>query len=116
MSAGARPDHGTSRPAPDSQAFAGVSVWVEVLLRKYLYAIPTNRLCTDLKTLGVPMALGTVTGGLKKLAPLFEPLQAALLERHLGERLFHGDETRWKVFQEVAGKIGYRWYLWLIII
>jgi transposase len=89
----------------------GVSVWVEVLLRKYLYAIPTNRLCADLSNLGVHMALGTLTGGLEKLAPLFEPLQAALLERHLTERLFHGDETRWKVFQAIAGKVGHRWYL-----
>jgi len=91
----------------------GISVWVEVLLRKYLYAIPTNRLCADLSNLGVPMALGTLTGGLEKLAPLFEPVQAALLERHLTERLFHGDETRWKVFQAIAGKVGHRWYLWL---
>jgi transposase len=105
----------TAPPAPRllPKSSLGVSVWVEVLLRKYLHAIPTNRLCADLNNLGVPMALGTLTGGLKKLAPLFGPLQAALLERHLAERLFHGDETRWKVFQEVAGKVGYRWYLWL---
>jgi transposase len=47
------------------------------------------------------------------MAPLFEPLCEALMERHLTERLFHGDETRWKVFQEVEGKVGHRWYLWL---
>jgi transposase len=91
----------------------GVSVWVEALLGKYLHATPSHRLCADLKTLGAPIALGTLTGGLKKLAPLFEPLRAALLARHLTERLFHGDETRWQVFQEVEGKIGYRRYLWL---
>lgn len=91
----------------------GVTVWVEVLLGKYLYAQPTNRLCADLKNLGAPIALGTLTGGLKALAPLFDPLGAALLEKHLAEKLFHGDETRWKVFQEIEGKIGYRWYLWL---
>jgi len=91
----------------------GITVWVEVLLRKYLYAQPTNRLCADLKNLGSPIALGTLTGGLKALAPLFDPLGTALLEKHLTEKLFHGDETRWKVFQEIEGKIGYRWYLWL---
>jgi len=105
----------TAPPAPRliPKCDQGVSVWVEVLLRKYLHAIPTNRLCADLAGLGAPIAPGTLTGGLKKLASLFEPVQAALLERHLTERLFHGDETRWKVFQEVAGKIGYRWFLWL---
>jgi transposase len=59
------------------------------------------------------MAQGTLTGGLQKLMPLFEPVRAALLEKHLTERLFHGDETGWKVFAEVAGKIGHRWFLWL---
>ena len=37
--------------------------------------------------------MGTLTGGLKKLVPLFEPLSVALLERHLTEQLFHGDES-----------------------
>ena len=105
----------TAPPAPRliPKSSLGVAVWVEVLLRNYLYAIPTNRLGADLNNLGVPMAQGTLTGGLKKLAPLFAPVQAALRARHLTEQLFHGDETRWKVFQAVAGKIGYRWMLWL---
>jgi transposase len=105
----------TASPAPRliPKSSLGVSVWVEVLLQKYQYAIPTNRLCTDLKTLGAPISQGTITGGLQKMAPLFEPLCEALMERHLTERLFHGDETCWKVFQEVEGKIGHRWYLWL---
>ena len=30
------------------------------------------------------------------------------------EKLFHGDETRWEVFEEVAGKPGHRWYLWVM--
>ena len=105
----------TAPPAPRliPKSSLGVSVWVEVLLQKYQYAIPTNRFCTDLKTLGAPISQGTLTGGLQKLAPLFEPLSEALMEQHLTERLFHGDETRWKVFEEVEGKIGHRWYLWL---
>ena len=105
----------TAPPVPRliPKSSLGVSVWVEALLGKYLHATPTHRLCADLKNLGTPIALGTLTGGLKKLTPLFVPLSAALLERHLTERLFHGDETRWQVFQEIEGKIGYRWYLWL---
>ena len=38
--------------------------------------------------------MGTLTGGLKKLAPLFEPLSAALFEKHLTERLT--DNETWK--------------------
>lgn len=109
------PDRMTAPPAPRliPKSPLGVSVWVDVLLGKYLHSIPTHRLCADLKTLGIPLAQGTLTGGLQKLLSLFEPVSAALLEKHLTQRLFHGDETGWKVFAEVAGKIGHRWYLWL---
>jgi len=68
----------TAPPAPRliPKSSLGVSIWVEVLLGKYLYATPTHRLCADLNNLGAPVAMGTLTGGLKKLAPLFEPLSA----------------------------------------
>ncbi len=39
---------------------------------------------------------------------------AALYERQMREKLFHGDETRWEVFEEVEGKTGHRWYLWVM--
>src|SRR5499427_6080114 len=48
------------------------------------------------------------------MAALFEPLMPLLRERQMGEKLFHGDETRWQVFEEVEGKTGYRWYLWVM--
>ena len=54
-----------------------------------------------------------MAGGLEPLLPLFEPLKVALLDKHLTERLFHGDETGWKVFEAVEGKVGHRWFLWL---
>ena len=31
----------------------------------------------------------------------------------MSEQLFRNDVTRWKVFAELAGKVGTRWYLWL---
>ena len=30
------------------------------------------------------------------------------------ESLFFGDETRWMVFEAIEGKVGYRWYLWIM--
>jgi transposase len=91
----------------------GISVWTEILLNKFLYAQPLNRLCTDFGYLGLPVSQGTITGGLKRLLRLFEPLVQAMLEKQMTERLFHGDETRWMVFESVEGKTGYRWYLWI---
>ena len=91
----------------------GVSVWTSVLLDKYLYSRPTHRLCQDLAHQGLAIAQGTLTGGLKKLCALFEPLVAAMYEQQMTEQRFHADETRWEVFEEVEGKVGHRWYLWI---
>jgi len=86
----------------------GVSVWTEVLLDKYLYARPTHRLLQHYASLGLAISQGTITDGLKALAPLFEPLIAALHEKQMSESLFVGDETRWMVFETVEGKSGRR--------
>jgi transposase len=91
----------------------GVSVWTMVLLDKYLYGRPTHRLCEELKHQGLPVAQGTLTDGLQRIAVLFEPVMQALHARQMREKLFHGDETRWEVFAEVEGKTGHRWYLWV---
>lgn len=37
-----------------------------------------------------------------------------MLDKHLSERLFHADETGWKVFEKIPDKAGYRGYLWLM--
>jgi transposase len=104
----------TAPPAPRliPKSPLEVSVWTEVLLDKYLYGRPTARLCQALQHQGVPLSPGTVTDGLRKITPLFEPVVQALREHQMGEKLFYGDETRWNVFAEIAGKVGHRWYLW----
>lgn len=106
----------TAPPAPRviPKSPLGVSVWTMVLLDKYLYGRPTHRLCEELQHHGVPLAQGTLTDGLQRIAVLFEPVMRALYERQMGEKLFHGDETRWEVFEEVEGKTGHRWYLWVM--
>jgi transposase len=92
----------------------GVSVWTQVLLDKYLYGRPTYRFCEALRHHGLHLSQGTLTDGLQRLAGLFEPVMPALYERQMREKLFHGDETRWEVFEEVEGKTGHRWYLWVM--
>jgi hypothetical protein len=43
---------------------------------------------------------------LQRLKGLFEPLMPVLYERQMPEKRFHGDATRWAVFEEVEGKTG----------
>src|SRR5262245_15636619 len=111
---GAHPGVVTAPPAPRvlPKSLLGVSVWVTVLLDKYLSYRPTYRLLADLRTHGLDLASGTVTDGLQRLLPLFEPLYRALAEHSRRQPLWHADETRWQVFATVEGQVGYRWYLW----
>lgn len=91
----------------------GVSIWVTILLDKYLFYRPTSRLLADWATHGLDLSPGTVTDGLKHLVPLFEPVYRAMVDRSRGQTLWHADETRWQVFAMLEGKVGYRWYLWV---
>jgi transposase len=103
-------------PAPDKvipRGTLGVSIWVEVLLDKYLFYRPTYRLLQDWATRGLDLPLGTLTDGLRRLAPLFQPVYAALVEHNRRQAHWHADETRWLVFATVEGKVGHRWVLWV---
>jgi transposase len=91
----------------------GVSIWVSLLLDKYLFYRPTYRLLADWATHDLDLSLGTITDGLKPLVPLFEPVYQALVRRSHLQSLWHADETRWLVFASIEGKVGYRWYLWV---
>lgn len=91
----------------------GLSVWTSVLLDKFLYGRPSHRLLQDLAAHGLAMSPGTLAGGLQALAPLFAPLEQALVAKLRSESHWHADETRWAVFVDVEGKVGHRWYLWV---
>jgi transposase len=95
------------------RSLLGVSVWVTVLLDKFLFYRPTYRLLEDLSTRGLPLSQGTLTDGLQRLLPLFEPLYDHLVEHSQQQTLWHADETRWLVLATSEGKVGYRWYLWV---
>jgi len=103
-------------PAADRvipKSILGVSIWVEVLLDKFLFYRPTYRLLADWQTRGLDLPLGTLTEGLRRLLPLLEPVYDALVEHNQAQRHWHADETRWLVLATVEGKVGYRWFLWV---
>ena len=85
----------------------GVSLWVTVLLDKYLFYRPTYRLLADWRSHGLDLSLGTLTDGLKRMVPLLEPVYEALVKRSQGQRLWHADETRWLVSSCSKGRSGF---------
>ena len=114
-SCGQRPGIITAPPAPRviPKSVLGVSIWVEVLLDKFLFYRPTYRLLAEWRTRGLDLSPGTLTDGLQRLLPLFAPVYAKLVEHNRGQQHWHADETRWLVFATVEGKVGYRWFLWV---
>ncbi len=90
--------------------------WVQLLLEKYLHQRPLYRIRKALSIEGMRRpSQGTLTGGLKRLGELLQPLYALILERNRSATHWHMDETRWLVFVEAEGKIGYRWWLWVVV-
>jgi transposase len=104
----------TAPPAPKliPKSLLGVSVWVEILLDKFASYRPTQRLLEQWRLLELDLAAGTVTDGLQRLEPLFRPIMEALLQRNRQSHYKQADETRWLVFVEQQGKVGFGWWLW----
>jgi transposase len=95
------------------KSLLGVSVWVEILLDKFASYRPTQRLLEHWRFLGLDLAPGTIPDGLHRLEPLFAPLMEALRKRNRQSHYQQADETRWLVFVEVQGKVGFGWWLWV---
>jgi transposase len=95
------------------KSLLGVSVWVEILLDKFASYRPTQRLLEQWRLLGLDLAAGTVTDGLQRLEPLLGPILEALLQRNRLSHYKQADETRWLVFVEQQGKVGFGWWLWV---
>ena len=92
-----------------------ISFWVRLLMEKFLLQRPLSRIRKLLALEGFPVSQGTLTGGLRRIAELLQPVYARILERSRAAKHWKMDETRWMVFEEVEGKKGYRWWLWVVI-
>ena len=91
----------------------GSSLWIHLLLEKFHLQRPMHRTIEQLQLLGLSLAPGTITDGLKRIEPLLTPIYDAIRTHHVESRYFQADETRWHVFVDKAGKRGHRWWLWL---
>ncbi len=107
----------TAPPAPRliPKTDVGVSVWANVLLDKFQFMQPTNRLLAQWKLHDLDLPSGTITGGLKRIQPMMEPVYKAIVDRNLLGKHWHADETRWQVFVIIDGKTNHRWYLWVFV-
>ena len=107
----------TAPPVPKliPKGMFSVELWAHILAEKFLFQRPMSRLLQVLALQGLSVAQGTVTGGLQKIKDIVYPLYTRILERNRSANHWHMDETRWLMFATVEGKIGYRWWLWVVV-
>ena len=91
----------------------GTSVWARFLYERYACLRPLNRVADWLTGQGLAISAGTLADGARRLAPLFEPLSAAILARQNEARLRRGDETAWRI--RALGEAGGSSRAWLWI-
>jgi transposase len=105
----------TAPPPPKlvPKGHLGISVWVYLLIQKFACFQPQQRVLRDLATHGLDLSPATISDGLHKLLPLFEPIYQALRDRHLTADRWHGDETRWPVFEPTPDQTNAYWTLWV---
>jgi transposase len=90
-----------------------LQTWVKFLLDKYLAQLPVNRQRLLLAQAGLPISKGTLHGGFDRLQDYLIPLYEHFLAHLRQMEHLHADETRWMIFEDVAGKANHRWWLWL---
>ena len=88
---------------------------VRLLLEKFLFGTPLYRIRKKLELERFSVSGGTLTGNIKRLGEFLQPLYVLILEKNKSARHWHMDETRWKVYEEIEGKKGYRWWLWVMV-
>ena len=105
-------------PPPD-RLFArtpyGVTVWACVLFERFVCHRPLNGVAAWLTGRGLAISAGTLAGGRTRLAPLFEPLARAILDRQDRAPVRHADETGWRIQSlKQAGRSSRAW-LWVSV-
>lgn len=88
----------------------GNSIWVHLVVSKFLQGTPTSRSLQDLNLHGFTLAQGTVTGGFEIIDGLLDGMYEALVNHCRGASIWNADETTWRVFD--ADKT--RWWLWIV--
>jgi transposase len=90
----------------------GNSVWTEILLSKFLFFTPTNRLLKDLELSGIFLPPSTIIDGMKKIKALLKPCYDHICDRNKTGERWHVDETRWLVYEKTEGKNSVNWFIW----
>jgi transposase len=90
-----------------------VSFWVQVLLKKFAWAQPLQRTVRELKAYGLEVSPGTLTGGLRKIKDMVQPLAGQFVLRSREGSHWQWDETRWPMYGLPEGPTRQNWWFWV---
>jgi transposase len=96
-----------------SKSHLGNSVWVHFLMQKFWHGQPSHRIIQGLSSHGLAIPIGTISWGFERLLILFRVIYQKIVDKSLLDKHWHADETGWKVFEALEGKVNNRWFLWI---
>ena len=82
-------------------------------MKKFWHGQPLHRTIQELESHGLSVPAGTVAWGFWRLLKLFRILYQKIIKKSLSDKHWHADETGWKVFEAIEGKVTNRWFLWV---
>lgn len=97
-----------AKPVPKGRFTAGFLA--RLLWHRYVLGLPLHRIAVLLAAEGLDVAEGTLSGALKAVHDLLAPLEAAIAARNAAASHVHADETTWRVFEQIEGTGGTRWW------
>jgi transposase len=98
-----------------AKGLLAVDFWVEVLLKKFEFAQPLQRTIREVAAHGMHLSGGTLSGGLKKIKEMVQPLAGQFVLQSRQGAHWHLDETRWPMFCLPQGKGRQLWWFWVVV-
>ena len=102
-------------PKPIPKGLFTSQFLARLLVEKYVLGRPLHRIGTALAHEGLDVCDATLVANIEALSALLAPIDAAIRARNATSSHLHVDETSWKVFEKVDGKLNNRWWLWVFI-
>jgi Transposase IS66 family. len=98
-----------------AKGLLAVDFWVEVLLKKFEFQQPLQRTIREVAAHGMHLSAGTLSGGLKKIKDMVQPLAGQFVLHSRQGTHWHLDETRWPMFglQPAQGRA--LWWFWVVV-
>jgi len=98
-----------------AKGLLAVDFWVEVLLKKFEFQQPLQRTIREVAAHGMHLSAGTLSGGLKKIKDMVQPLAGQFVLHSRQGAHWHLDETRWPMFGLPQARGRQLWWFWVVV-